>query len=197
MIKLVSSTITHKSDVGGAVLDVRDADEVRAAFHAIAARLEARGQGDALEGVQVQALVQEGIEAIVVLTFREGCVGETVAALEAREALDHATDPEVRAALERIAADEQRHAELAWRVVSWGLARDARLRPLLDRELSRLEVELYSPTVVASEAECPEHGVLSERRRGLLRRAAVAEVALPCLRQVLALPPVPSLQPLA
>jgi acetyl coenzyme A synthetase (ADP forming)-like protein len=68
VVKLVSSTITHKSDVGGVVLDVRDADEARAAFHAIAARLDARGQRDALEGVQVQALVQEGIEAIVGVT---------------------------------------------------------------------------------------------------------------------------------
>jgi hypothetical protein len=143
------------------------------------------------------ALDEHGLEAIVVLTFREGCVGETVAALEAREALDRASDPEARAALGRIAADEQSHAELAWRFVSWALGQNASLRQLLDRELSQLEAERFEPIAAADDAECPEHGVLSERRRALLRRAAVAEVVVPCLRRVLALPPAPALEALA
>jgi hypothetical protein len=54
-------------------------------------------------------------------TVKEGCVGEKVAAVTAAEQLARATDPEVRAALERIAADEARHAELAWRTVAWAL----------------------------------------------------------------------------
>jgi hypothetical protein len=48
-----------------------------------------------------------------------GCVGETIAALTASEQLSVATDPEVRAALETIARDEARHAELAWRIAAW------------------------------------------------------------------------------
>src|SRR5436190_13763000 len=58
------------------------------------------------------------IETVV----REGCIGETVAALEAREALARASDPAVRAVLARIARDEARHAELAWRTVAWALS---------------------------------------------------------------------------
>jgi hypothetical protein len=143
------------------------------------------------------ALDERELEAIAISTFREGCVGETVAALEAREALDRATDPEVRDALQRIAVDEQRHAELAWRFVSWALGQSPHLRPLLDRELSRLEGERFASTTSAPEADCPEHGVLSEQQRMLLRRSAVAEVVEPCLRQVLALPPVPALDALA
>jgi hypothetical protein len=143
------------------------------------------------------ALDERDLEAIAISTFREGCVGETVAALEAREALDRATDPQVRATLERIAMDEQRHAELAWRFVSWALAQNPLLRHPLDRELSRLEVEQFSSPGAADEAECLDHGVLSERRRTLLRRAALAEIVLPCLRQVLTLPPVPALDALA
>jgi hypothetical protein len=53
----------------------------------------------------------------------EGCVGETIAALVASEQLAVAGDPAVRAALARIAEDEARHAELAWRFVGWALAR--------------------------------------------------------------------------
>lgn len=55
---------------------------------------------------------------------REGCVGETLAALQARAQLAGATDPHVRVVLSRIADDEARHAELAWRFVRWAIDRD-------------------------------------------------------------------------
>jgi hypothetical protein len=62
---------------------------------------------------------------IVELVLAEGCFGETSAALEALEAADSERDPVVAAAYAQIAADEQRHAELAFRFVRWALGRDA------------------------------------------------------------------------
>jgi hypothetical protein len=59
--------------------------------------------------------------AIAVATVREGCVGETIAALHADVAASRASDPVVRAALEQIAEDEARHAALAWRFVAWAI----------------------------------------------------------------------------
>jgi acetate---CoA ligase (ADP-forming) len=67
-LKLVSATIAHKSDVGGVVLDVRNEAEAREAFRGIAARLEARGMRERMEGVLVQPMIREGIEAIVGVT---------------------------------------------------------------------------------------------------------------------------------
>jgi acetyl coenzyme A synthetase (ADP forming)-like protein len=67
-IKLVSDTITHKSDVGGVILDVRSVDEVREAFRGIEGRLAAAGRGREMAGVHVQQLVREGVEAIVGVT---------------------------------------------------------------------------------------------------------------------------------
>ncbi len=58
---------------------------------------------------------------LAVSTLKEGCIGETVAAVIAAEQLARATDPAVRAALAGIAADEARHAELAWRTVAWAM----------------------------------------------------------------------------
>ena len=49
----------------------------------------------------------------VATLIREGCIGETLAAIEAREALDHATEPATRAVLETIARDEPRRARVA------------------------------------------------------------------------------------
>jgi acyl-CoA synthetase (NDP forming) len=68
VLKLVSSSITHKSDVGGVALDLRDPLEVRAAYAAIAGRLDARGWRDRMQGVLVQPMVRDGIEAIVGMT---------------------------------------------------------------------------------------------------------------------------------
>jgi hypothetical protein len=58
---------------------------------------------------------------IAARAVREGCIGETLAAILAAEQLARATDPAVRAALAIIAEDEARHAELAWRTVAWAI----------------------------------------------------------------------------
>jgi acetyltransferase len=66
VVKLHSRTITHKTDVGGVRLDLRDADAVRDAFRGIRRSME---QGPGLEhfdGVTVQPMVStEGYELIL------------------------------------------------------------------------------------------------------------------------------------
>jgi hypothetical protein len=134
------------------------------------------------------ALLDLDFERIVVLCFREGCVGETVAALEARVARDHATDAQVRRALDRIAPDEESHAELAWKFIRWALRENpATTRAVLGRELRRLANQRSEPTArAATDPGVPEHGVLAERERSDIRRAALREVVLPCAEALLA-----------
>jgi acetyl coenzyme A synthetase (ADP forming)-like protein len=67
-VKLDSSTITHKSDVGGVVLGLHSGDEVKQAFDDIRARLKKEGRLKEMQGVVVQKMVNEGIEAIVGVT---------------------------------------------------------------------------------------------------------------------------------
>jgi acetyl coenzyme A synthetase (ADP forming)-like protein len=67
-VKLVSDAVTHKSDVGGVVLGLDDEAGVRAAFEGIAARVRAAGRARDMQGVVVQAMVRDGIEAIVGVT---------------------------------------------------------------------------------------------------------------------------------
>ena len=59
------------------------------------------------------------LEAFATALVREGCVGETCGAAEAGEAARGVRDPALRAAMETIAADEQRHAVLAWKTLQW------------------------------------------------------------------------------
>jgi acetyltransferase len=66
VLKLLSQTITHKSDVGGVQLDLPDAQAVREAFERIRANLAERGLADAFDGVTVQQMIRaKGFELIV------------------------------------------------------------------------------------------------------------------------------------
>ncbi|HRH00730.1 MAG TPA: hypothetical protein PLR99_31020, partial [Polyangiaceae bacterium] len=60
------------------------------------------------------------VTALVTEAFHGGCVGETRAALELRARAERGDDVE-REALLRMADDEERHAELAFRTVAWAL----------------------------------------------------------------------------
>ncbi|NUO54820.1 MAG: ferritin-like domain-containing protein [Polyangiaceae bacterium] len=61
------------------------------------------------------------LAAVAASAVKEGCVGETLAAVQASVQLDGARDPAVQKALEEIAEDEARHADLAWRFVAWAV----------------------------------------------------------------------------
>jgi len=63
--KLASSTILHKTEVGGVVLDCEDAVAVRGAFAAIHGRLEAVGRAAEMQGVVVQSMAPRGVETFV------------------------------------------------------------------------------------------------------------------------------------
>ena len=65
VIKLASSTITHKTDVGGVQLNIKSESEVIQAFDEIKTRLTQIGRIHEMDGVMIQKMVTEGIETIV------------------------------------------------------------------------------------------------------------------------------------
>jgi acetate---CoA ligase (ADP-forming) len=67
-VKLQSSTITHKTDVGGVILNLESADEVRNAYGQIEDNLEKISKKTEMEGVTVQKMLSGGIELIVGVT---------------------------------------------------------------------------------------------------------------------------------
>lgn len=90
----------------------------RVAF-TIAERLTgvARGPG----GLPVGALGAHDLNQAIAAAIHEGCVGETLAACLLSEQARSCTDPFIAEHLARIAEDELRHAELAWRFIAWTL----------------------------------------------------------------------------
>jgi acetate---CoA ligase (ADP-forming) len=67
-VKLLSDSITHKTEVGGVMLSRQSAAEVEEAFEQIRKKLEHLGRVDEMQGVAVQQMVPDGVEVIVGLT---------------------------------------------------------------------------------------------------------------------------------
>ena len=66
VVKLLSRTITHKTDVGGVKLNLKSADAVREAFAQIEASVAEKAGREHFEGVTVQAMIDwNGYELIV------------------------------------------------------------------------------------------------------------------------------------
>ncbi len=155
------------------------ADETRHARQCfeLASRYAGRDLGPAPLDVD-GALEHSDLAAVVELVVEEGCVGETAAALEASWAAEAATDPLVRDVLTGIAADEERHAALAFRFVAWTIERDPRL---LDRVKARVEAlarkrMMANPEAELHAAELREYGVLSAAERRLARATALDDI---------------------
>jgi hypothetical protein len=68
-----------------------------------------------LSGVGLSVDRRKVLRALV----NEACVGETLGVAEALALASLTRDPALQRAHARIAADEQRHAELAWRTLAW------------------------------------------------------------------------------
>ncbi|MGD2218077.1 MAG: acetate--CoA ligase family protein, partial [Gemmatimonadales bacterium] len=70
VLKVMAPEISHKSDVGGVIVDLGSGREVRGAYYEIIERLSRSGVADqAVEGVLVQRMVTGGRETIIGTTF--------------------------------------------------------------------------------------------------------------------------------
>jgi acetate---CoA ligase (ADP-forming) len=65
VLKVESADVVHKSDVGGVVVNLATADEVRAEFNAMMARVRAKLPDARLDGALVQPFVRGGRETII------------------------------------------------------------------------------------------------------------------------------------
>ncbi len=65
VLKILSSDVIHKTDVGGVRVDLRSTDEVRAAYEDITASVAAAHGPDSVDGILVEQFVQGGRETIV------------------------------------------------------------------------------------------------------------------------------------
>jgi len=167
------------------------ADEVehaRLAF-ALASLYAGTGVGPGPLAIGGAAPVTE-LAGLVDAVIREACVGETLAAFEAREAAAQAVDPGVQAALRRISEDEQRHAELGWRFVQWALATDpalhGRARATFAAAVAEARAGVARDAAAAGTPELHAHGVIDDPLRAEIWGRGLADVIEPCAAALLA-----------
>jgi acetyl coenzyme A synthetase (ADP forming)-like protein len=73
VLKVMAREISHKSDVGGVIVGLHSAREVRGAYYEITDRLREAGIGTAdIDGVLVQQMVEGGRETIIGMAFDPG-----------------------------------------------------------------------------------------------------------------------------
>jgi hypothetical protein len=161
-------------------------DEVEHARLAYAAASAYAGRPLGPEGLDLTAVeVRRDARAVMRSLILEGCVGETLGVTEATALAGEAHDVGLRRAHARIAADEQRHAELSWRALGWMLegasAETARFVARCFDEAADVMGCDPAPTEVVA----PEHGLLSASTIGELRRRALREVVAPCAAALL------------
>ena len=121
------------------------------------------------------------LEQFAVDTLVDGCLGETVAALVARESAARCSDEAIARVLLRIADDEERHAELAFRLVSWAIGVDPRcaaaVRRALDEQASTGVREVGGPL--------DTWGAIADDARAFVRDRALSQIVRPCVAALL------------
>lgn len=167
----------------------RDEIEHARAAYALASAYSGEGRGPGPLPLRDMAPLPATLADLAVETFLDACVNETVAALTLAEAADRAADPALRALLRRIAADEERHAELGWLTVGWALrAGSGDVAAAFTQAVSNIAAELASPSSPGPDDEFDgsAHGVPGAALRTAIRRAALAQVVLPCAEALVA-----------
>ncbi|MFO0760805.1 MAG: ferritin-like domain-containing protein [Byssovorax sp.] len=134
-----------------------------------------------LSGFSLSADRREVLGALIA----EACVGETVAVAEAQALAGRVADPALARLHARIAADEQRHAELGWRALAWMLAGAdgatlAFAAACFEEAMASASQRPDPPPLVA-----PALGLLSATEIAAIRREALREVVAPCARALL------------
>lgn len=123
--------------------------------------------------------VARPLAEIAAEAVRDGCVVETLGAIVGRAAAEACADPALRDDLLAIAADEEAHAALSWRVVAWAVRSGPEVRAAVARAFREPAPKLEL------EAVALRSGVPVERLRAAAG-AGLAEVLRPAARSLMA-----------
>ncbi|MEM6993352.1 MAG: ferritin-like domain-containing protein [Myxococcota bacterium] len=191
--------------VEGALQAAIDEREHAGLFFALARHYggEAWGPGP----LQVDGALEQASDPvhIVTSTIQEGCIAETISAMQLQRALETAEHPALRAALARVLEQELRHVELAWSLVAWAYARgDERLRAAVANAFERPWQWIPAgPDVGPAPADADmwrRHGRLTDDEQRAVTRRAIEDTIAPAAAGLLrgtARRPHPSPSPLA
>ena len=167
-------------------------DEVR---HAKLCYGLAHAYGEPAQGpgrlVEASAPLEVGLAAFTQAVVLEGCVGETLSALEAAWVAGRAADPRLRAALATVAQDELAHAVLAFDTVRWLVATfGAGARRAVAAAIAQAQAGSVAAAAGEEHAGCElaEHGLIDDATRAALRSRAFRQTVVEPLAAMLEAP---------
>lgn len=161
-------------------------DEVRHAqqCYALAARYSGEPRGPGALVLPAGPLPCDPA-TVALETLRDGCLGESLAARAVAQAAAAARDPEVARILLAIAADEERHAAVAWQAVAWLLRSHPQpVRGVLGAFLASLS-GAADPGAQVDAHDDRLHGILTAAEHLAVRMETVDEIVVPCLQALL------------
>lgn len=146
------------------------------------------GQEVPPEPLVAERVIDEDRTAIVLGVIARGCIRGAVAALSAREALEHCQDPATREVLMLRQGTKAQDAQLAWRFVTWALRNAG--ADLQDRArvvfLTALSGQSPSGPPGERERALLRYGVLGDPQRAALEQRVLRSAVLPCMEALLA-----------
>jgi hypothetical protein len=159
------------------------------AFFGLASAYAGRNIGPGTLPVEGSLAHADDLAHVAAAAASEGCIAETISALQIAIAADRARDPAVADVLHHIAEEELRHAELAWAFVGWALQRgDASVRRAVQAVFADVTRSIpRGPRLPSdiSESVLAAHGQLPPRTHLGLARDALTALVLPAARELL------------
>ena len=142
----------------------------------------ARGPGRLdLGGVSMSTEPADVLASLI----REACIVETLGVAEVRETAARCEVPALRAILEQIGNDEQRHAELAWASLAWMLEAFPELHDDAARLLSDGVAAAVQGALAGGSEGLPTLGWLGSEERRRVHQVAANRVLAPAISALL------------
>ena len=127
---------------------------------------------------------------VIKSVINEGCIGETIAAVQAQLGSQYVRQPMVKNILEKIASDESNHAQLAWTTVQWARNRFPDLRDIieetfrasLDQPIKKIEkLPKQFCNDCKNEEVLREHGLLLDVDHHITQNLGIQKVIEPAV----------------
>ena len=132
---------------------------------------------------------------IIRSVIQEGCIEETLSAIEAKYASNKSSDPAIKKSMIEIASDETNHAQFAWNTVKWFLEKYPEEHTFvvdtfsaeLDRQPLPPDNNLNSPFDVTDptpndESILLKYGIIAKGDRMIIREIGLRTVIEPVFR---------------
>ena len=140
----------------------------------------------------IGSLDKLNIEDIIESVIRDGCIQETISAIEGHFRAKYASDEVVKNSLTKLAADETKHAQLAWDTIKWIAEKypehEVFVSKIFEKELkkeekcSNMKVKNHTENICDQsiiEDMFMSYGIPPKSKKDRLRDAAIGDIIKP------------------